>query len=96
MVESSGCKRIYNRRSGDYGCGQINKIHLHGFRDMQLFSDYKFSIPVAAYMLKKAKQDVCVYHLGTSGKKKFTKACETYTMKVRRELNKGEKHGIRL
>lgn len=28
--------------------------------------------------------------------KKFTKACETYTMKVRRELKKGVKHGIRL
>lgn len=88
QVESSGCKKIYNRRSNDYGCGQINKVHLQGFRDMQMFSDPKFSIPVAAYLLKKAKQKPCVYHLGTAGKKKFTKACEAYTIKVRKELHK--------
>jgi hypothetical protein len=81
VVESTGCKYIYNRRSKDYGCLQVNRVHLKHSIDMQRFSDYRYSIPAGAAILAKAKS-ACAYHLGKAGVKRHAAACQRYKRKV--------------
>lgn len=87
QVESTGCKFIYNRKSGDSGCAQVNKVHFLGFRDMQLLSDYRFSIPIGAYLLSRTKR-LCEYNLGRAGAKKYPESCLKYERMVLKQINK--------
>lgn len=82
MVESGGCKHIYNRKTKDYGCLQVNKVHLKGRKDMQRFSDYRFSIPEGVAIVSKLKRP-CQYNLGKLGARKNPLTCAKYERKLK-------------
>jgi hypothetical protein len=46
-------------------------------------SDFKYSIPVGAFLLSKCK-NVCEYNLGKAGVKKYPEACARYKAKLKK------------
>lgn len=93
LVESSGCKFLYNSKTKDYGCLQINKVNLKG-HDLHLITNSPYhSAKIGAKILYKLKKYqvsepltwFCRYNVGNRPDKK-AKACLKYVNKVSNKL----------
>lgn len=96
-VESQGRLAAYNKRTHDYGLGQINKrtAAAYGFNRAKLLTDAQYNLNAAATVLAyfqkryKAKEPhtwYCRYNVGTRSNAHKTQACTAYLIKVQSKL----------